>query len=205
MISRLAKIGFSQSYTYFTWRDTAQQMRAYMEELTQQAPRDFFRPHFFVNTPDINPFFLQTGGRAGFLIRAALATTLSGLWGLYSGFELCESAAVPGREEYADSEKYQLRARDWTAPGNIIGEITRLNHLRHRFRALQSHHGLRFVDCDNPQVLCYRRHMPGDDAVLLVAVSFDPFAPQDFHFDVPEQDLPASATGGIDVEGATGR
>ncbi|WP_370305624.1 alpha-1,4-glucan--maltose-1-phosphate maltosyltransferase [Sinimarinibacterium flocculans] len=200
MMYRLAKIGFSQSYTYFTWRDTAQQMRAYMEELTQQAPRDFFRPHFFVNTPDINPFFLQTGGRAGFLIRAALATTLSGLWGLYSGFELCDSAAVPGREEYADSEKYQLRARDWTAPGNIIGEITRLNHLRHRFRALQSHHGLRFVDCDNPQVLCYRRHMSGDGAVLLVAVSFDPFAPQDFHFDVPEQDLPASATGGIDVE-----
>src|SRR5690606_27706418 len=105
MMYRLAKIGFSQSYTYFTWRNTREELASYLTELNTQAPRDFFRPHFFVNTPDINPFFLHHGGRAGFLIRAALATTLSGLWGLYSGFELCESAPLPGKEEYLDSEK----------------------------------------------------------------------------------------------------
>ena len=92
--------------------------------------KEFFRPHFFVNTPDINPYFLQTSGRAGFLIRAALAATLSGLWGVYSGFELCEAAPLPGREEYLDSEKYEIRARDWNAPGNIVAEIAALNRMR---------------------------------------------------------------------------
>ncbi|MDB5963914.1 MAG: glgE, partial [Polaromonas sp.] len=101
---RLAKLGFSQSYTYFTWRHTKQEFIDYLTELTEEPPRDFFRPHFFVNTPDINPYFLQRSGRAGFVIRAALAATLSGLWGMYSGFELCEAAPVPGKEEYLDSE-----------------------------------------------------------------------------------------------------
>ena len=100
LMYRLAKIGFSQSYTYFTWRNTKAELTEYLTELTTTA-RDFFRPHFFVNTPDINPVFLQTSGRPGFLIRAALAATLSGLFGVYSGFELCEARALPGREEYA--------------------------------------------------------------------------------------------------------
>ena len=86
---------------------------------------DFFRPNFFVNTPDINPVFLQQSGRPGFLIRAALATTLSGLWGMYSGFEICEAAPLPGREEYLDSEKYEIRVSNYRAPGNIVAEITR--------------------------------------------------------------------------------
>ena len=107
---RLAKVGFSQSYSYFTWRNTKTELAAYFTELADEAPRDFFRPHLFVNTPDINPPFLQTSGRPGHLIRAALAATLSGLWGVYSGFELCEATPIPGREEYLDSEKYQLRA-----------------------------------------------------------------------------------------------
>ncbi len=98
---RLAKVGFSQSYTYFTWRNTKRELTEYLEELNTTAPREFFRPHFFVNTPDINPVFLQTSGRPGFLIRAALAATLSGLWGVYNGFELCEASPLPGREEYA--------------------------------------------------------------------------------------------------------
>ena len=116
MMYRLAKIGFSQSYTYFTWRNTKAELTEYLTELTTTEVADYFRPHFFVNTPDINPIFLQTSGRAGFLIRAALAATLSGLWGLYSGFELCEAAALPGREEYLDSEKYQIRRRDYARP-----------------------------------------------------------------------------------------
>ena len=115
MMYWLAKIGFSQSYTYFTWRNSKQELADYFSELTTAAVSDYFRPHLFVNTPDINPYFLQTSGRPGFLIRAALATTLSGLWGMYSGFELCEAAALPGREEYLDSEKYQIRVRHYDA------------------------------------------------------------------------------------------
>ena len=118
---RLAKLGFSQSYTYFTWRNTKRELTEYLDRAERPtAPRDFFRPNFFVNTPDINPVFLQTSGRPGFLIRAALAATLSGLWGVYNGFELCEARAAAGREEYVDSEKYQLRAWDWERPGNIV-------------------------------------------------------------------------------------
>ena len=97
---RLAKVGFSQSYTYFTWRNTKREFEEYLTELSDGPPRDFFRPHFFVNTPDINPVALQGAPRSAFLTRAALATTLSGLWGVYSGFELCEATPMPGKEEY---------------------------------------------------------------------------------------------------------
>ena len=102
---RLAKIGFSQSYTYFTWRNTKHELVDYFNELTTSDVKEYFRPHLFVNTPDINPLFLQTAGRPGFLIRAALAATLSGLWGMYSGFEICEAAPLPGREEYLELRK----------------------------------------------------------------------------------------------------
>ncbi len=160
MMYRLAKIGFSQSYTYFIWRNSKRELTEYFTELTTQAPRDFFRPHLFVNTPDINPLFLHNSGRPGFLIRAALAATLSGLWGLYSGFELCEAAALPGREEYLDSEKYQIKQRDWQAPGNIIAEISRLNHIRRSNPALQTHQSLRFYNAFNDQVLWYGKATP---------------------------------------------
>jgi starch synthase (maltosyl-transferring) len=140
---------------------------------------DFFRPHFFVNTPDINPVFLQTSGRAGFVIRAALAATLSGLWGVYNGFELCEAAAIPGREEYADSEKYQLRAWDWDRPGNIISEITALNRIRRANPALQTHRGVTFLPCSNDMILFYEKATPDRSNVVRVAVSLDPFNPQE--------------------------
>lgn len=195
MMYRLAKIGFSQSYTYFTWRNHKDELARYVEELAQGEVRDFFRPHFFVNTPDINPRFLHDAGRPGFLIRAALATTLSGLWGMYSGFEICESAALPGREEYLDSEKYQLRHRDWSAHGNIVAEIGRLNHLRREHAALQTHLGSRIVASENPRVLVYSRMTPGADHLILVAVSLDPHAPQETWMDLPRAhlDLPADA------------
>src|SRR6185295_3517568 len=140
----LAKLGFTQSYTYFTWRNTKAELESYLTELTQDSPKDFFRPHFFVNTPDINPYFLQRSGRAGFLIRAALAATMSGLWGVYNGFELCEAAALPGREEYLDSEKYEIRVRDENSSGNIVNEIAKLNRLRRAYPALQTHLGVKF-------------------------------------------------------------
>jgi starch synthase (maltosyl-transferring) len=172
MMYRLAKVGFSQSYTYFTWRNSAAEMRDYLTELTATAPRDFFRPHFFVNTPDINPHFLQDSGRAGFLLRAALAATLSGLWGIYSGFELCESAALPGREEYRDSEKYEVRAWDWERPGNIIDVIRQLNAVRRANPALHSHLNVQFLPSSDPDVLVFAKSIPGNTVVA--AVSFDP-------------------------------
>lgn len=185
LMYRLAKLGFSQSYTYFTWRNTAQELKAYLIELTETAPHGFFRPHFFVNTPDINPVFLQTSGRPGFLIRAALAATLSGLWGVYNGFELCESQALPGREEYLNSEKYQIRAWDHDREGNIIEEITALNRIRRHNPALHSHLGLTFLPASNDQVLYFEKSNVDRSNVILVAIGFDPFNRQDATIELP--------------------
>ncbi|MDN3566870.1 DUF3416 domain-containing protein [Paeniroseomonas aquatica] len=197
---RLAKSGFGQSYTYFTWRNEKAEIEEYLTELTTTAPKDFFRPHFFVNTPDINPPFLQNSGRPGFLIRAALATTLSGLWGMTQGFELCEARAIPGKEEFLDSEKYQLRAWPDRAPGDIVEEITRLNAIRRANPALQSHLGLAFHNASNDQVLWYRKESPDRSNVLLVAVSLDPRAAQAATVELPlwEWDLPDS--GALEAE-----
>jgi starch synthase (maltosyl-transferring) len=181
----LAKVGFSQSYTYFTWRNTKAELTSYLTELTQTEVRNYFRPHFFVNTPDINPLFLQSAGRAGFLIRAALATTLSGLWGMYAGFELCEAAPLPGREEYLDSEKYELRSRPDRAPGDIVDEITQLNRLRREEPALQTCLGLAFHHADNDHIIYYSKMVPGYSDCLLVAVNLDPFAAQEAVIEVP--------------------
>lgn len=203
MMARLAKLGFNQSYTYFTWRNHKRELTEYMTELTQGPLREYFRPHFFVNTPDINPYFLHDSGRPGFLIRAALATLLSGLWGMYSGFELCEGTplmkdGVP-KEEYLDSEKYQLRAWDWQQPGNIIAEISRLNAIRASHPALQNHLGLRFYHASDDAVLYFARFVPrvsgpagsaeraasfGDD-VLLAAISLDPRAVRESAIELP--------------------
>ncbi|MNV50825.1 Alpha-1,4-glucan:maltose-1-phosphate maltosyltransferase 1 [compost metagenome] len=160
-------------------------MQAYLEEISRPPPADFFRPHFFVNTPDINPLFLQTSGRAGFLIRAALAAMGAGLWGIYSGFELCESAAVPGKEEYLDSEKYELRPRDWRQPGNIRAEIARLNQIRRTNPALQTHRGLTAVASGNDRVLAFLKATPGQGNVVLAVISLDPFNPQAAHLEPP--------------------
>jgi starch synthase (maltosyl-transferring) len=196
MMYRLAKIGFSQSYTYFTWRNTKQELTDYFVELTTSGVREFFRPHLFVNTPDINPYFLQTSGRPGFLIRAALAATLSGLWGMYSGFELCEAAPLPGREEYLDSEKYEIRVRRYDSPGNIIPEISRLNRIRKSHPALQSHLGLRFYQAYSDQVMLYGKPLPARDDIILVAISLDPFHSHEVTIEVPlwEWSLPDSAS-----------
>ena len=185
MMYRLAKVGFAQSYTYFTWRNTKQELTDYLIELTTTEAKEFFRPHFFVNTPDINPYFLQTSGRPGFLIRAVLAATLSGLWGLYSGFELCEAAPLPGREEYLDSEKYEIRVRDQNAPGNIVAEITMLNRLRRTHPALQSHLGIKFYNAFNDQILLYGKMSPAREDMILVAVSLDPHHAQEATFELP--------------------
>jgi starch synthase (maltosyl-transferring) len=199
---QLAKLGFSQSYTYFTWRHSKQEFIDYLTELADGPPRDFFRPHFFVNTPDINPYFLQRSGRAGFVIRAALAATLSGLWGVYSGFELCEALPVPGgKEEYADSEKYQLRQRDWSQPGNIIREITLLNLARQANPALQSHTGIRFCPSSGDQVLCFTKTAVSANGtgrnIVFVAICLDPHAAHSCSVELPLQDWGLAEGGAI--------
>ena len=196
---RLAKAGFTQSYTYFTWRDTRQEMTQYLTELNQYPVREFFRPNFFVNTPDINPVFLQESGRAGFLIRAALATTLSGLWGMYSGFEICEAAPLPGREEYLDSEKFEIRVRDQTIPGNIVAEITTLNRIRRSHAALQTHLGVTFHTAFNDQVLLFGKATPARHEIILVAVSFDPHNVQEANIEVPLWEFGLPDGGTVDV------
>ena len=185
MMYRLAKIGFSQSYTYFTWRNTKYELIAYFTELSQASVADFFRPHLFVNTPDINPFFLQQGGRPAFLIRAALAATLSGLWGMYSGFELCEARALPGREEYLASEKYEIRAWDWDRPGNIVAEIARLNQIRHTNPALHSHRGLEFLNAFDDAILYYAKTSRDGRNTLLIAVNLNPHRPIEAEIEIP--------------------
>jgi starch synthase (maltosyl-transferring) len=196
MMYRLAKIGFSQSYTYFTWRNAKQEITDYFVELTTTEVKDYFRPHLFMNTPDINPHFLQSSGRPGFLIRAALAATLSGLWGMYSGFEICEAAALPGREEYLDSEKYEIRVRDYEAPDNIVSEISKLNRIRKSHPALQTQLGLRFYTAHNDQVIFYGKLLPARGDMILVAVSLDPFHVHEATIEVPlwEWNLPDIAS-----------
>ncbi|MFK3815852.1 alpha-1,4-glucan--maltose-1-phosphate maltosyltransferase [Pseudomonas sp. NPDC089407] len=189
MMARLGKVGYAQSYTYFTWRNTKQELREYFEQLNQPPWSQCYRPNFFVNTPDINPFFLQHSGRAGFLIRAALATMGSGLWGMYSGFELCEAASLPGKEEYLDSEKYEIRPRDFTQPGNIIAEIAQLNRIRRQNPALQTHLGVAFFNCWNDNILYFAKRTPERDNYILIAVSLDPHNAQEAHFELPLWEL----------------
>ncbi|ARS51819.1 alpha-1,4-glucan--maltose-1-phosphate maltosyltransferase [Kushneria konosiri] len=189
IMARLGKVGFTMSYTYFTWRNTKAELTEYLTQLNESPLRECYRPNFFVNTPDINPTFLQGSGRPGFLIRAALATMGSGLWGMYSGFELCEAAPVPGKEEYLDSEKYQLKTRDYFAPGNISAEIARLNWIRRRNPALQTHLGIRFGTIDNDRILYFIKSTPDMSNVVLVAISLDPFHDQSGHFELPLWEL----------------
>ncbi|SEM46322.1 alpha-1,4-glucan:maltose-1-phosphate maltosyltransferase [Bosea lupini] len=197
---RLGKVGFTQSYTYFTWRNSKAELTEYLTQLNEAPVRDLFRPHFFVNTPDINPAFLQSSGRPGFLIRAALAATLSGLWGVYSGFELCEAAAIPGKEEYLDSEKYEIKPRDWQAPGNIIAEITRLNQLRRSHPALQSHLGLTFYNAADDNILYFGKRVGSASEIILVAINLDPFGVHGASIEVPlwEFGLPDHGTVAVD-------
>ncbi|MCQ8240630.1 alpha-1,4-glucan--maltose-1-phosphate maltosyltransferase [Rhizosaccharibacter radicis] len=201
VMNRLAKVGFGQSYTYFTWRNTKAELTEYLTQLTQEPPKDFFRPHFFVNTPDINPSFLQNTTRGAFLIRAAAAATLSGLWGVYSGFELCEGTPLaPGKEEYLDSEKFQLKAWDWDRPGNIVPEVSRLNKVRRENPALHTHRGISFLPAANDAVLFFEKATRDRSNVVIVAISMDPRNAQQAAIELPlyRWSLPDSGT--LEVE-----
>jgi len=159
MMRQLAKVGFTQSYTYFTWRQSAAELRDYLTELTQSEMVEYFRGNLFANTPDINPHHLDHG-RPAFVVRSVLAATLSSAYGIYSGWELCESARLGEREEYLDSEKFEIRARDWDAKGNIKLLIGELNRLRHQRPALQRYDNLRFESVTGDRTLFYRKALP---------------------------------------------
>ncbi|MGQ4512466.1 maltotransferase domain-containing protein [Streptomyces sp. DW26H14] len=181
MMRALAAVGFQQSYTYFTWRTAKGELTDYLTELSGESAA-YMRPNFFVNTPDILHAYLQDGGRPAFEVRAVLAATMSPSWGVYAGFELCENTPVrPGSEEYMDSEKYQLRPRDWEAAereGRTIAPlITTLNRLRRRHPALQQLRDVHFHDADNDSVLAFSKRAGSD--IVLVVVNLDPHHTQE--------------------------
>ncbi|MFO1074055.1 MAG: maltotransferase domain-containing protein [Geminicoccaceae bacterium] len=200
LMNRLAKLGFTQSYSYFTWRNSKAELVDYLTELTVEEAKEHMRPNFFVNTPDINPTFLQTSGRPGFRIRAALAATLSPLWGVYSGFELCEATPIPGREEYLDSEKYEIRAWDWERMGHIREDITRLNRIRRENPAMWDFTNLEFLNAGNDQVVVYAKLTEACDNAILVAVNLDPAHAQGTQFEVPLWRFGLDDAAGIAVE-----
>jgi starch synthase (maltosyl-transferring) len=172
MMHALAKIGFHQSYTYFTWRNSKEELEEYLRELSGPAAA-YMRPNFFVNTPDILHEYLQHGGRPAFEVRAVPAATLSPSWGVYAGYELIENIPVrPGSEEYRDSEKYQYRPRDWEAAEregrSLAPLIAVLNSLRRTHPALRKLRNLRFHYVDQPELICYSKHLPGETPVLVV-------------------------------------
>jgi starch synthase (maltosyl-transferring) len=182
VMKALAKLGFSQSYTYFTWRTGKDELQAYLSEITGYPEREFFRPNFFVNTPDILPFHLQGGEPWIFKSRVALAATLSGNYGIYNGFELIEHRPVPGKEEYLNSEKYEIRVRDWDQPGNIKDYIGRLNRVRRANAALLQTANLRFAALDDPDVIGFVKESPARDNAVAVAIALGNPAAREFWF-----------------------
>ncbi|WP_224363017.1 alpha-1,4-glucan--maltose-1-phosphate maltosyltransferase [Hyalangium versicolor] len=189
VMKALAKIGFTQSYTYFTWRNFKGELQEYLEEITSPPVSDYFRGNLWPNTPDILPEHLQNASPSMFRIRVALASTLSSSYGIYCGYELCENRPLPSKEEYIDSEKYQLVAWDLERPGHIRDWIRKLNTARKQHRALQLYGNLRFYPSDNDRVLFYGKRTPDGSSQVLVAVSLDPFSPQEALLDVPLHDL----------------
>ena len=189
VMKALAKAGFAQSYTYFTWRNFKQEIMEYATELTQSEMKEFYRGNFFTNTHDILPYILQEGGRPAFMFRVVLAGTLSSVYGIYSGYELCENTAVPGREEYLNSEKYEFKVWDWDRPGNIVDYISRLNQIRREQPALQEYDNLQFVRADDDNVIAYVKSLPAESNYILVVVNLDPFQPHQSAIEIPHDIL----------------
>jgi starch synthase (maltosyl-transferring) len=182
VMKALAKLGFSQSYTYFTWRTTKAELSAYIHELTQSPTCEYFRPNFFVNTPDINPIHLQTGEPWIFKARVALAATLSSNYGICNGFELLEHEPIPGKEEYLNSEKYEIKVRDWNKPGNIKDYIARLNAMRRANPALLQTCDFRFAQVDDEEVIGFVKESAARDNAVAVAIALAAHGPREFWF-----------------------
>jgi starch synthase (maltosyl-transferring) len=167
----LAKLGFTQSYTYFTWRTQKGEIEEYLRELTGYPEREYYRPNFFVNTPDILPFHLQSGESWMFKSRFALAATLSGTYGIYNGFELLEHAPIPGKEEYLNSEKYEIKVRDWDKPGHIKPYIRLVNMARRANPALLQTSQLQFLGISDPNVIGFTKMSPDRTNTVAVAIA----------------------------------
>jgi starch synthase (maltosyl-transferring) len=184
---RLAKLGFTQSYTYFAWRNTKADITQYFVELTQTGVREYFRPNLWPNTPDILTEYLQTGGRPAFMARLALAATLGASYGIYGpAFELGEALPrEPGSEEYLDSEKYQLRHWDLDHPDSLKDFIARVNRIRRGNPALHRDWGLRFHPVDNEQLVCYSKQSEDRSNIILVVVNLDPYHTHSGWIDLP--------------------
>jgi starch synthase (maltosyl-transferring) len=225
MMQALAKAGFSQSYTYFTWRNTKSELTEYLIELTQGPAKEHFRPNFFTNTPDILPIFLQDGGRPAFRIRLVLAATLSGVYGIYNGFELCENTPISEpvssvdlanpefvelygdtpvvrREEYLNSEKYEYKVWDWDRAGNIKEDIRILNRFRRDNPALQEFLNLRFLDCADPNVIGYAKTSADRTNTVIVAVNLDPHAAHESDVELPLAEFGLAAGAEFSLEEA---
>ena len=185
----LAKSGFTQSYTYFTWRNHKHELMEYLTELTQSEVKTYMRGNLFTNTPDILPEILQKGGRAAFKTRFILAATLSSVYGIYNGFELIENKAIPGKEEYLNSEKYEYKVWDWNRPGHIKDLITKVNRIRKEHKALQAYDNLKFHYADNEHIIFYGKFSKDLKDVVFVVVNLDPFNNQGSMIYMPIEEL----------------
>ena len=204
MMHALGKVGFQQSYTYFTWRNTKQELEAYLNELVHESA-DFFRPNFWVSTPDILTEYLQFGGPAAHKIRAVLASMCTPNWGMYAGYELCESVARPGAEEHIDSEKFEYRPRDWDAANkggrSIANFITQLNEIRAAHPAIRQLRNLELQHTDDSAILAFSKHLAaehtesGKSDTILVVVNVDPHAVREtmVHLNLEKLGLPAGS------------
>jgi starch synthase (maltosyl-transferring) len=180
MMQTLAKLGFTQSYTYFTWRNYKHEIVEYLTELTRTDMADYYRPNFWPNTPDILHEYLQRGGRPAFKVRLVLAALLSPSWGMYSGYELVENIPLhEGSEEYHESEKYRYKSRDWNQPQSLAPDITRINQIRRRLPAFRLLRNLWFHHIGNDQLLCFSKVGPNRTGAVLVIVNLDPFHAQE--------------------------
>jgi starch synthase (maltosyl-transferring) len=189
VMAKLAEVGFSQSYTYFTWRDTKQELTEYGTEVTSAPAAEFMRPNFWPNTPDILAGPLRNGPPSAFRMRALLAATLVPSWGVYSGFELCENEPASDlNEEYLHSEKYELKDRDWARPDSLAAFLARLNEIRRSHPALQRLRGLQFHHSNTDQILAYSRVSADGSDVMLCVVNLDPYS---WHEDTLWLDLDA--------------
>jgi starch synthase (maltosyl-transferring) len=191
VMHRLAKLGFTQSYTYFTWRNTQHELREYFTELCLSPAREYFRPNVWPNTPDILPEYLQIGGRAAFMTRVVLAATLSANYGVYGpAFELLEHRPRdPGSEEYLDSEKYQIREWDLNRSDSLAPFIRRLNEIRRAHKTLQRDDSLRWLHLDNEQMLAYAKALEGHHDAIVVVVNLDPYHVHSAWLDLPLEEL----------------
>lgn len=190
VMQQLAKQGFSQSYTYFTWRVHKHEIIEYLVELTQSEMKEYYRPNFWPNTPDINPYHLQGANDAMHIIRYALAATLSGNIGIYGPvFEYMVTEALPGKEEYLDCEKYEIRHWDWTVENKLTHMISRLNHARHQHPALQQTNNIRFCHIENDMLLAFYKWSDSGNDRILGVISLDPHYSQQGMVQLPLHEM----------------